>query len=134
MAPRRTGSRVGPIDVHRIYDDTPTRGKRYLVERLWPRGVTKAQARLDGWLRDAAPSTELRRWFGHDRAKWETFRRRYFAELDADPQALRPLLDELSRGRPVTLLFSARETEHNNAVALKEYLLRHRASGVAGRR
>lgn len=110
------------IRVKRVYDPPEADdGARFLVERLWPRGFSKASLRLDGWLRDVAPSHELRRWFGHDPARWEEFRRRYFAELDAKPEAWRPLLEAARRG-PVTLLYSARDTEHNNAVALRDYL------------
>lgn len=96
-------------------------GSRFLVERLWPRGVKKESLVMDGWIRDAAPGDALRRWFGHDPAKWDEFRKRYFSELDASPDALRPLLDAARRGK-VTLLYSSRDEERNNAVALKEYL------------
>jgi uncharacterized protein YeaO (DUF488 family) len=116
--------------VRRVYDSRSGPGERYLVERLWPRGIRKEDLRLDGWTRDVAPSTELRRWFGHDPGKWREFRRRYFAELDARPEAWRPLAEAAARRR-VILLFSARDTEHNNAVALKEYLERHREPGGA---
>ncbi len=91
------------------------------MERLWPRGLKKDALKLDGWLKDAAPSDGLRRWFGHDPAKWAEFKARYFAELEARPEAWRPLL-EAARAGDVTLLFSARDAEHNNAVALKEFL------------
>ena len=109
-------------------------GLRFLVERLWPRGVTKAELRLDSWLKETAPSTELRKWFHHDPAKWSRFRARYFRELDAAPEAWRPILSAASRG-PVTLVFSSRDVEHNNAVALREYLdrKRHRRSATAAR-
>jgi len=96
-------------------------GQRFLVERLWPRGVKKAALRISGWLKDVAPSTELRKWFSHDPAKWDEFRRRYFAELDAHRDALQPLLDAAREGK-VTLVSSSHDQEHNNAVALKEYL------------
>jgi uncharacterized protein YeaO (DUF488 family) len=124
LTPSRSRTDSHRIEVRRIYDPSPPRGKRYLVERLWPRGVRKEELTIDGWIRDVAPSTELRRWFTHDPAKWSEFRRRYFAELDDHPEAWRPLMDAAGRGR-VTLLFSSRDTEHNNAVALKEYLERH---------
>lgn len=111
------------IRVKRVYDPPESDdGMRFLVERLWPRGLSKVALCIDGWLRDVAPSHELRRWFGHDPKRWEEFRRRYFAELDARPEAWRPLLEAAARGN-VTLLFSARDTEHNNAVALRDYLL-----------
>src|SRR5437016_14255254 len=96
-------------------------GARFLVERLWPRGVKKARLKLDGWLKDVAPSADLRRWFGHDPAKWEEFRRRYFAELDQHPEAWQRIQEAARRGN-VTLLYSARDTEHNSAVAMKAYL------------
>jgi uncharacterized protein YeaO (DUF488 family) len=110
------------IRVKRVYEPPSAEdGRRYLVERLWPRGLRKDALPLDGWLREVAPSDALRRWFGHDPARWEEFRRRYAAELDARPDTWRPLLEAARQG-PVTLLFSARDTEHNNAVALKAYL------------
>jgi len=110
------------IRVKRAYDPpAPEDGKRFLVDRLWPRGVKKEALKLDGWLKDVAPSDALRRWFGHDPAKWEEFQRRYFAELEAKPESWRPLL-EAARAGNVTLLFSARDEAHNNAVALKAFL------------
>lgn len=110
------------IRVKRVYDPPEADdGMRFLVERLWPRGLSRESLRLDGWLRDVAPSHELRRWFGHDPARWEEFRRRYFAELDAKPEAWHPILEAARRGN-VTLLYSARDTKHNNAVALRDYL------------
>jgi uncharacterized protein YeaO (DUF488 family) len=112
------------IDITRAYDAPgPDGHARFLVDRMWPRGVTKASLVIDGWLRDVAPSTELRRWFGHDPARWEEFRQRYRAELDANPAAWQPLVDAAKHG-PVTLLFGARDREHNQAVVLREYLLR----------
>ena len=110
------------IQVKRVYDPPePTDGARFLVERLWPRGMKKEELAMDGWLRDVAPSAELRRWFSHDPAKWEEFRRRYFAELEGSGEALQPLREAARRGN-VTLLYSARDIEHNNAVALKQFL------------
>lgn len=110
------------IDVRRVYEaDTGGSPRRYLVERLWPRGTRKDALHMDGWLRDVAPSSELRTWFGHDPARWAEFRRRYFAELDANPAAWEPLA-EAAREGDVVLLYSARDTEHNNAVALRDYL------------
>lgn len=96
-------------------------GTRFLVERLWPRGVKKEALRLDGWLKDAAPSTELRKWFSHDPEKWTEFQRRYFAELKERPEALEPIIKAARKGR-VTLIFSSHDAVHNNAVALKSYL------------
>jgi uncharacterized protein YeaO (DUF488 family) len=117
---------VDSVRVARVYDrqELPE-GRRFLVERLWPRGIRREDLGLDDWLRDVAPSTPLRRWFGHDPERWEEFRRRYVAELDAAPDAWRPLLDAARTG-PVVLLYSARDEEHNNAVALRDYLLAHR--------
>ncbi|HOK46186.1 MAG TPA: DUF488 domain-containing protein [Bryobacteraceae bacterium] len=110
------------IKLKRVYEEeSPGDGVRYLVERLWPRGVKKTSLRIDGWLKDAAPSTELRKWFSHDPAKWQEFRHRYFAELDRATEAWAPILDAARRGT-VTLLYSSQDTEHNNAVALKEYI------------
>lgn len=121
--PRRAGA--GAIRLARVYDHEPTATPVYLVERLWPRGIRRDDLTLDGWVKDAAPTTELRKWFAHDPAKWDEFRRRYFAELDADPSAWQPLVDAASDG-DITLLFSSRDREHNNAVALRDYLLAQR--------
>ena len=112
------------IYLRRVYDPPGAHeGLRFLVERLWPRDVAKEAIQLDGWLKEVAPSTALRRWFGHDPAKWDEFQRRYFAELESRPEAWRPIA-EAARHGPVTLLYSARDTAHNNAVALKAYLER----------
>jgi uncharacterized protein YeaO (DUF488 family) len=122
------------IRLRRVYEKPAAgEGKRFLVERLWPRGVKKEALALDGWLRDVAPSTALRRFFGHDPAKWDEFRRRYAAELAANEGAWRPLL-EAARAGPVTLLYSSRDTAHNNAVALRAFLERKKAArpGSAG--
>ncbi|WP_017593664.1 DUF488 domain-containing protein [Nocardiopsis potens] len=116
----------GDIVLMRVRDalaDPPERGAVFLVDRLWPRGVRKDALRLDGWLKDAAPSTELRRWFGHDPERWEAFAERYRRELAARPEALRPVLDALAEG-PVVLLYAARDTEHNQAVVLRGVLER----------
>jgi uncharacterized protein YeaO (DUF488 family) len=110
------------IKLKRVYEkEDPDDGVRYLIERLWPRGVKKTSLRIDGWLKDAGPSTELRKWFNHDPAKWQEFRRTYFAELDRTPDVWAPIRDAARRGS-VTLLYSSHDTEHNNAVALKEYV------------
>jgi uncharacterized protein YeaO (DUF488 family) len=110
------------IQVKRAYEPAARNdGKRFLVDRLWPRGVTKEALRLEAWLKDVAPNDDLRKWFGHKPAKWDEFRRRYFAELDARPETWRPILEAARRGN-ITLLYGARDAEHNNAVALKEYL------------
>lgn len=99
-------------------------GTRFLVERLWPRGVKKADLNVDAWLKDAAPSDGLRRWFAHDPRKWAQFRRRYFTELDSHPEAWEDIRSAARHGR-VTLVYSAHDLEHNNAIALKEYLEAH---------
>lgn len=110
------------VKVKRVYESIQrSDGSRFLVERFWPRGVKKEKLKLDAWLKDVAPSDDLRRWFGHDPVKWDTFQRRYRAELDANPDA-REILLEAARQGNVTLLYSARDTEHNNAVVLKTYL------------
>jgi uncharacterized protein YeaO (DUF488 family) len=96
---------------------------RYLVDRLWPRGVSRESLQLTAWLPDVAPSHELRRWFAHDAARWAEFRRRYAAELDERPEAWEPLLAAASRG-DVLLVYGAKDRVHNNAVALREYLER----------
>ena len=98
-------------------------GARILVERLWPRGKSKAALRLDAWLRDSAPSTELRKWFHEHPGKWDEFRKRYYAELDAHPEALAPLPALLESG-PVTFVYARADDERNSAVALREYVLR----------
>jgi uncharacterized protein YeaO (DUF488 family) len=110
------------IRVKRAYDP-PEQGDglRFLVDRLWPRGVKKESLRIDGWLKEVAPSDDLRHWFGHDPDRWEEFCRRYNAELEENGSAWRPLL-EAARLQTVTLLFAARDDERNNAVALRSFL------------
>ena len=135
--PARAGSTAGGTDfggldmikLKRVYEeDGPDEGVRYLIERLWPRGVKKASLRIDGWLKDAGPSTELRKWFSHDPEKWQEFRRRYFAELDRAPDAWAPIREALQG--TVTLLYSSHDTEHNNAIALKEYIEHKAGAGT----
>jgi uncharacterized protein YeaO (DUF488 family) len=110
------------IQLRRAYEPpTPDDGQRILVDRLWPRGLTKEAVHLDAWLKDVAPSTDLRRWFGHDPAKWTEFERRYREELAARPEALAPLLDA-ARSGPVTLVYGAKDERHNEAVILKAVL------------
>lgn len=112
------------IRVKRVYDPpTPDDGFRVLVDRLWPRGFKKEAAALDAWRKDIAPSDGLRRWFGHDPARWEEFQRRYEAELETNPEGVQWLLERARKGR-LTLCYSARDSEHNQAVALRAYLLR----------
>ena len=114
---------MGVIRLARVYGAAERgQGPRFLVERLWPRGVRRADLQFDDWIKDAGPSTELRRWFGHDPEKWDEFRRRYFAELDDRPEVWGPLLDAADAG-DITLLYSSHDAEHNNAVALRDYLL-----------
>jgi len=110
------------ITLKRAYDPiSRSDGTRFLVERLWPRGLSKAKLHLDAWLKDVSPSTALRKWFGHDPDKWEEFRKRYRRELDSRPDAWQPIVSAARRS-PVTLVYSSHDTEHNNAVALREYL------------
>jgi uncharacterized protein YeaO (DUF488 family) len=110
------------LKIKRVYEPASrSDGTRFLVERLWPRGFSKARLHVDAWLKDVGPSTELRRWFSHDPDKWAQFRTRYFRELDARPDAWNPIVSAARRGT-VTLVYSSRDTQHNNAVALKDYL------------
>ena len=111
------------VRLKRVYDPPEAEdGFRILVERLWPRGLTKERAKIDLWVKEAGASTELRKWFGHEPSRWEEFRRRYFGELDGRPLVVRQLSDVLAKHEAVTFLFSAHDQEHNNAVALREYL------------
>ena len=96
-------------------------GFRVLVDRIWPRGISKKEAYIDEWMKEAAPSSELRKWFGHDPEKWKEFKKRYFQELDNGSAPLKQLREKAKTGR-VTLVYAARDEDHNNAVALKEYL------------
>ncbi len=117
-----TQKEVCMIRIKQVYEDYDADdGQRYLVDRLWPRGMSKENLVMDGWLKDVAPSRDLRQWFGHDPDKWDEFSSRYCAELDSNPSAWKPLI-EASRQGVVTLLFSAHDSEHNNAVVLKAYL------------
>lgn len=111
----------------RVYEaPEPADGVRFLVERLWPRGMKKESLQIQAWLRQLAPSDTLRRWYSHDPLKWNEFQRRYFAELDHQSDLWKPLIDA-ARQTTVTLLYSARDTEHNSAVALRSYLEQHRS-------
>jgi uncharacterized protein YeaO (DUF488 family) len=119
------------VRIKRAYDPpAEDDGQRVLVDRVWPRGVTREEARLDAWERDVAPSVDLRRWFGHDPARWEEFRKRYRAELEKPPAstALERLAERARHGR-LTLVYSARDTEHNQAVVLAEALRESLAGG-----
>ena len=110
------------IKLKRAYEGvSPEDGARFLVDRLWPRGVTKEALQIEAWIKDVAPSTELRKWFGHDPAKWDEFQRRYIAELQSEPGAWQPLLDAAGNGT-LTLVYGAKDTEHNDAVVLKAFL------------
>lgn len=111
------------LRIKRAYETAaPEDGERVLVDRLWPRGVRKEALVLAGWLKEVAPSDALRRWFGHEPERWEEFRRRYRDELQTQQEALQPLRDALKCG-PVTLVYSARDEAHNQAVVLREFLL-----------
>jgi uncharacterized protein YeaO (DUF488 family) len=113
---------VPDVAVKRAYDPVgDDDGYRVLIDRIWPRGVSKERARLDEWARELAPSTELRRWFGHDPARFEEFRRRYIEELAAEGDKLDELRRRTSAGK-VTLVYGARDSEHNDAVVLAELL------------
>lgn len=119
---------TGSLEIKRVYDPAEKAdGCRILVDGVWPRGISKKALQADLWLRDAAPSTELRKWFGHDPDKWDEFRRRYFAELRANAEAVAAIQERLEQGT-VTLLYSAKDTRHNQAVALQEYLCPTRES------
>jgi uncharacterized protein YeaO (DUF488 family) len=110
------------ISLERIYlKSSVSDGRRILVDRLWPRGISKEAARIDFWAKSVAPSNELRRWYQHDPAKWVEFRERYFSELDANPEGLDELRSQLASGN-VTFVFSSKEERLNNAAALREYL------------
>jgi uncharacterized protein YeaO (DUF488 family) len=111
-----------PIEVKRVYEPVDSKdGARFLVDRLWPRGLTKADLKLDGWMKDVAPSSELRSWYSHDPAKWPEFQKRYTKELLQNEAGWQPILEAAHKGR-VTLLFGSKELEINNAVALKHFL------------
>jgi len=110
------------IRIKRVYDShEPDDGPSFLVDRLWPRGLKKEALQLAGWLKEVAPSDDLRRWFGHDPANWEEFCRRYAAELEDQRDAWQSLL-EMARTQDITLLYAAHDRERNNAVALKSFL------------
>jgi len=110
------------IKVKRVYDAPDAGdGRRILVDRLWPRGLTKEKAKIDYWAKDVAPSNELRKWYGHEPGKWEEFKKRYFAELGGNHAAVDELLEQVGSG-PVTFVYSSTERVINNAEALKHYL------------
>lgn len=110
------------IKIKRVYEKSSMEdGFRILVDRLWPRGISRENAKIDLWLKDIAPSNELRKWFGHDPEKWMDFKRKYFEELISNPEPLK-LLSEKAGSKNITLLYSTKEERFNNAVALKEFI------------
>ena len=123
------GVRIAAANVRlkRAYEPpAPNDGERILVDRLWPRGVSKAHAAIDAWMKDIAPSTALREWFGHDPARWDSFRDRYAEELRGQSDLVERLRDRARRG-PITLVYSAHDAQHNDAVVLRDIVLaRHR--------
>ena len=115
-------SKKTSIRIKRVYEEPEeTDGRRILVDRLWARGLSREKARVDVWIKEIAPSTELRRWYGHDPHKWTKFKKRYTAELDANPENVEAILEEVQAGI-VTFVYSSKEEQLNNAVALKEYI------------
>ena len=116
---------TGKLHIKRVYEaPASTDGLRILVDRLWPRGLTKEKAALDHWLKEIAPSDALRHWFGHDPEKWVEFQQRYYAELRAKPDAVKELHDMIGT-KTATLLYAAHDSAHNNAVALRDFLVAH---------
>ena len=130
----KAGYDLSMIQTKRVYEKAATKdGVRFLVERLWPRGVRKTDIHMDGWLKDAGPTAQLRKWFSHDPEKWTTFQRKYFSELENRPEAWEPILKAAAH-TSVTLLYSSHDTEHNNAAALKRFLeakLAHKTATAA---
>ncbi len=113
------------IAIKRVYDaPADGDGERILVDRIWPRGLTKAKARISAWLKDVAPSTELRKWFAHDPQRWNEFRQRYFDELKGNTEAVADLAGRAKRGH-ITLVFAAHDADHNNAAVLADWLNMH---------
>ena len=112
------------ITIKRAYDPpADSDGFRVLIDRLWPRGIKKQDAAVDSWLKEIAPTTELRKWFNHDPEKFDTFRTKYELELDENTKSVQQIADQLNQG-PITLVYAARETEFNHAVVLRDYLLK----------
>jgi len=115
-------TKAASIGIARVYDDTDrAAGARLLVDRVWPRGIRKQDLHLDAWIKEVAPSTGLRKWFGHDPEKWDEFRARYHAELDENLDAVARCLDWCRKG-PTVLLYSAKDRDHNQAIVLRDYL------------
>jgi uncharacterized protein YeaO (DUF488 family) len=115
------------LRIKRVYDTTePDDGKRILIDRLWPRGISKTAAHLDEWIKELAPSTELRNWFGHNDARWEEFRNRYIEELSSpDRMKLLKVLAKEAARETVTLVYGAKDIEHNNGIILKKVIEEH---------
>jgi len=112
------------IKLKRVYDQPVKEdGFRVLVERLWPRGMTKEKAKIDRWLKDVAPSQELRKWFGHDLDKWDEFQRRYREELNSNPQAIDQLRDLIEQYPTISFVYAAKDEQHNSALLLRDYLI-----------
>jgi uncharacterized protein YeaO (DUF488 family) len=110
------------LKIKRVYENASAGdGVRFLVDRLWPRGLKKEDLKMKAWLKEVSPSPDLRKWYSHDVAKWEEFQKRYRAELKSNPVAWQPILEAARQGN-VTLLYSAKDTEHNSALVLKEFL------------
>jgi uncharacterized protein YeaO (DUF488 family) len=117
------------IYIERVYGGKGGgKGKRFLIDRLWPRGIKKEDLKMEAWLKEVAPSNELRKWYHQDQGKWEDFRKRYIKELDKNQEVWKPLLDAASKGN-ITLLYGSKDEEHNQAVVLKEYLEKKLKSG-----
>ena len=124
--------KAADVRLKRAYEKADGKdGRRILVDRLWPRGVSKGEAAIDEWLKDLAPSTALRKWFGHDPDRWDEFQRRYAGEIHGHAELLAHLR-ELARQGPVTLVYSAHDEVHNDAVVLRDVLLGHHAPEPAG--
>ncbi|NLS21395.1 DUF488 domain-containing protein [Rhizobium sp. P40RR-XXII] len=112
------------VRIKRIYEPADKQdGKRILVDRLWPRGLSKDDAHIDVWLKDVAPSTDLRRWFGHDPKKWDEFRRRYGDELKTNAKVVDELREQIGQST-ATLLYGAKDSEHNHAIVLRDFITR----------
>lgn len=110
------------VKIKRVYEEPSSQdGKRILIDRLWPRGISKEKGKIDIWMKDIAPSTELRKWFGHDPAKWEEFQKKYLDEIRQNPSAVSQLKEQVKEGN-VTLVYGAKDIKHNDAVVLKEFL------------
>lgn len=123
LSEEEQGGNAMAIKLKRVYESPDTAdGYRVLVERLWPRGMSKNRAKIDLWLKEAGASTALRTWYGHDPGKWEEFRIRYFEEIRTRPEVIKELREVIRTHDTATFLFAAHDTEHNNALALKEFL------------